>query len=87
MLSSAGRVVGAVTDKELDRELDNLADKAHVTTGEMMKQLERTGAPVGTYDRLRDEFSEMEALGITRFYIQGGYDPERTPGLLDAISR
>jgi hypothetical protein len=29
----------------------------------------------------------MEALGITRFYIQGGYDPERTPGLLDAISR
>jgi alkanesulfonate monooxygenase SsuD/methylene tetrahydromethanopterin reductase-like flavin-dependent oxidoreductase (luciferase family) len=39
MLSSAGRVVGAVTDKELDRELDNLADKAHVTTGEMMKQL------------------------------------------------
>ena len=24
--------------------------------------------------------------GITRFYIQGGYDPERTPALIDALS-
>ncbi len=28
---------------------------------------------------------DEEAAGVTRFYIQGGYDPDRTPELLDAI--
>ena len=28
----------------------------------------------------------MEALGISRFYLQGAYDPDRTPELIEAVT-
>ncbi len=40
---------------------------------------------IGTYEQLREEFAALERLGITRFYLQGGYDPDRTPELLEAV--
>ena len=86
MLSSAGQVVGAESEAELERRLDSLAAKAEMTREELAAQLEKRQTPVATYERLREQFAEMEALGITRFYVQGGYDPETSPELLEAVS-
>ena len=46
----------------------------------------RRRTPIGTYEQLREQFGEMERLGITRFYIQSGFDPEQTGVLIDSLS-
>ena len=85
MLSSAGPVVGAATDSDLQVRLAAMAHEEGMTRDEFATTLERRQAPVGTYEYLREQFAAMEDLGITRFYIQSGYDTEHTPELLDAL--
>ena len=87
LLSSAGQVVGAETEADLEHRLDSLAADAHMTRDELTDHFEKRQAPVATYDRLRELFAEMEDHGVRRFYLQGGYDPDATPELLDAVSR
>ncbi len=86
MLSSAGPIVGAATNADLDTRLDGLAREDGTTRHELLKTFERRKARVGTYGQLREHFAEMENLGITRFYIQNGYDADLTPELLDAFT-
>jgi len=86
VLSSAGQVVGAETEADLERRLDSLAADAEMTRDELAAHFEKRQTPVATYDRLREMFAEMEDLGISRFYLQGGYDPGSSPELLDAVS-
>jgi alkanesulfonate monooxygenase SsuD/methylene tetrahydromethanopterin reductase-like flavin-dependent oxidoreductase (luciferase family) len=85
MLSSAGQVVGAATESELDRRLDTLAQESDMTRDELAEAFAKRATPIGTYDQLREEFAALEGLGITRFYLQGGYDPDRTPELVEAV--
>jgi alkanesulfonate monooxygenase SsuD/methylene tetrahydromethanopterin reductase-like flavin-dependent oxidoreductase (luciferase family) len=85
MLSSAGQVVGAATEAELQRRLDARAEEGGTTREELAVELAKRGTPIGTYEQLREEFAALERLGITRFYLQGGYDPDRTPELLEAV--
>jgi alkanesulfonate monooxygenase SsuD/methylene tetrahydromethanopterin reductase-like flavin-dependent oxidoreductase (luciferase family) len=87
MLSSAGQIVGAATGPELEARLDALADEEGMTRDELTESFERRRTPVGTYDHLRERFAELEDLGITRFYIQGRFDAENTPQLLDALGK
>lgn len=87
LLSSAGQVVGADTDVDLEHRLDSLAAEAAMTRGELAAHFEKRRTPVATYDRLREMFAEMESHGVSRFYLQGGYDPDSTPELLDAVHR
>lgn len=85
LLSSAGQVVGAETEADLERQLDSLAADADMTRDELAAHFEKRQTPVATYDRLRDVFAEMEELGVSRFYLQGGYDPATTPEFLEAV--
>ena len=85
LLSSAGQVVGAETEADLEHRLDSLAAEAGMTRDELVAHFERRETPIATYDRLREVFAEMEELGITRFYLQGGYDPASTPEFLEAV--
>ena len=85
MLSSAGQVIGAATEVELERRLDARAEEANTTREDLAVEFAKRGTPIGTYDHLREEFSALEDLGITRFYLQGGYDPDRTPELVEAV--
>lgn len=86
LLSSAGQVIGASSEAGVERSLDALADGARMTRDELDEALAKRDTPVGTYEQLRERFSALADLGITRFYIQGGYDPDHTPELLEAIS-
>jgi len=86
MLSSAGQVVGAPTEAELERRLDARAEEANTTREDLAAQFAKRGTPIGTYDQLREQFSALEDLGITRFYLQGGYDPDRTPEIVEAVT-
>ena len=85
MLSSAGPIIGAAAQADLDAKLGALAAKAGSTRDDFVEQLEKRGTPIGTYGQLCEQFALMGDLGITRFYIQGGYDPGDTPELLDAL--
>jgi len=85
LISSAARVVGAATERELDELIDGLAAEDGTEPDAYRARLREHDAPVGTYDRLREYFAVMEDAGVTRFYLQGGYDTDRTPELLDAL--
>lgn len=84
-LSSAGPVVGAVAESDLEHRLGALAADGGVTKDELAEQLRRRQALVGTHGQLRERFAELEDLGITRFYLQDEYEADRTPELLDAL--
>jgi len=86
MLSSAGQVVGAATEEELERRLDTLAEEDNMTREELAKLFAKRDTPIGTYEHLREKFVFLEGLGISRFYLQGGYDPDRTPELVEAVT-
>ena len=86
MLSSAGQVVGAETKVELERTLDAHAEEGKMTREELAAAFARRGTPIGTYSELRQTFAYLEGLGISRFYVQGGYDPDRTPELVEAVT-
>jgi alkanesulfonate monooxygenase SsuD/methylene tetrahydromethanopterin reductase-like flavin-dependent oxidoreductase (luciferase family) len=86
LLSSIGQVVGAGTEAALERRLDALATEAGMTRSAFDERLVRRGTPVGTYERLREWFAATAELGITRFYLQGRFDPGATPELLDGLT-
>lgn len=86
MLSSAGQVVGAATETELEQRLDAHAEEANMTRKELAEAFAKRDTPIGTYEQLREKFAFLEGLGISRFYLQGGYDPDRTPELVEAVS-
>ena len=86
MLSSAGQVVGAATGADLERRLDTPAEHDNMTREELAEAFAKRDTPVGTYEQLREKFAFLEGLGISRFYLQGGYDPEHTPELVEAVT-
>lgn len=86
LVSSAGQIVAAETEPEVEDELNQRAADAGLTREELDTAFARRHTPIGTYDQLREQFGMMEALGVTRFYLQGGFDPEATGAIVDALS-
>ncbi|GMQ86388.1 MAG: LLM class F420-dependent oxidoreductase [Acidimicrobiia bacterium] len=86
LLSSAGLVVAAATEQGLEETLDRRAGEAGMSREQLSEHFARRNTPVGTYDALRAQFADMSKLGITRFYLQGGFDPEETGALIDALA-
>lgn len=86
LISSAGQVVAAETEREVEDELDRRAEGAGLTRDELDAAFARRRTPIGTYEQLRDQFGKMEGLGVARFYVQGPFDPEATGAMLDALS-
>jgi len=85
LLSSAGFMLAAATQDELNEALDERASEAGMTRDELDEYHAHRNTPVGTYDELRDQFAAMEQAGVTRFYFQGGLHP-RNEALIDALS-
>lgn len=85
VLSSAGLVLGAATNEGVEKALDRRATDAGMTRDELDEHHAHRNTPIGTYDQLRDQFADMEAAGITRFYFQNGLDAG-TRELIDALS-
>ena len=85
LLSSAGFILAAATQDELDEALDERASNTGMTRDELDEYHAHRNTPVATYDELRKQFAAMEQAGITRFYFQGGLDPGNE-ALIDALS-
>ena len=87
MLSSVGQIIGGTTEAELEHRLGVIAAAEGVTKDELVEQFRRRQryAPMGTYAQLREQFAELQDLGITRFYIQGARNDEYRSELLDAL--
>lgn len=86
LLSSAGLVVAAATEQGVEEALDRRAIEAGMTRDELSEHFAKRHTPVGTYAELSNQFNDMSQLGITRFYIQGGFDPEETGALINALT-
>jgi alkanesulfonate monooxygenase SsuD/methylene tetrahydromethanopterin reductase-like flavin-dependent oxidoreductase (luciferase family) len=84
-LSSAGQVVGADSDEELDTILDERARASGMTREELDAAIARRNSPIATWSELRRQLADMEAAGIGRFYLQGGFDEEATPHLMERL--
>ncbi|MCL1693508.1 MAG: LLM class flavin-dependent oxidoreductase [Actinomycetia bacterium] len=86
-LSSVGQIIGGATESDLDHRLGVVASAVGVPKDELAEQFRRRqrNAPMGTYDQLRERFTELEDLGITRFYIQGVHDAAYRSELVDAL--
>ena len=57
-----------------------------MTRKELAEAFAKRDTPIGTYEQLRERFAFLEGLGISRFYLQGGYDPDHTPELVEAVT-
>lgn len=86
LLSSSGQVVAAATEAEVEDELNRRAADAGISRERLDAAFERRNTPVGTYEQIREQFADMEAIGVSRFYVQGGFDPEATESMLAALS-
>ena len=78
--------MAAETKQGVDEALNERAESAGISREELDEEFSKRQTPIGTYEELRDQFAEMESAGITRFYLQGGFDPEETAVLIDALS-
>jgi len=85
LISSAGQVHGADTATDLDEILDELAAEAGMTRADLDEAHARRNSPVGTWDQLAERFAVWEKVGVERFYLQRGWDPEETPQLLGRL--
>ncbi|RPI22507.1 MAG: LLM class flavin-dependent oxidoreductase [Actinobacteria bacterium] len=84
-LSSSGQVVGADTEDELEEILEQRAHASGMSREELSAFIARRNSPIATWERLREQMAALEAAGISRFYLQGGYDAEATPRLMDRL--
>ncbi|GMQ92828.1 MAG: LLM class F420-dependent oxidoreductase [Acidimicrobiia bacterium] len=84
-LSSAGQVVAAASEKELDEMLDENASEAGFSREELEAHYERRKTPRGTYEQVREQLDGYEQLGISRFYFQSTFTPTDTGKLLDGL--
>jgi len=85
-LSTVTLVVGAEDQAALDEQIERVARRRHLTREEADELLRQRHALVGTYDEIQSRMAELEAMGFRRFYLQGGFDPEFTPPLVEALT-
>lgn len=75
-VSSSGQVVAGDTAAEYQDLLAEIAAGAEVDPEKIEEEAAKRNAPRGTWDQVRSILAEMEERGMTRFYIQGKFDPD-----------
>ncbi len=76
LISSSGQIVAAGTEQEYRDKMADIAEKAGTDPEELEKEAAKRNAPRGTWSQVREILSGMEQAGMTRFYFQGGFDPD-----------
>ena len=87
LMSSAAQVISARDAADLDDEIAALAARRGLDRDQIHAMAAHGNALIGTHDQLAERFADIAATGIERFYLQGGFDPENTAGLLDSVER
>ncbi len=86
LLSSAGQVVAAATEEGVEERLDEIALEVNVDREKLAEGYRRRRTPIGTYEQVKDQLAAMAEAGVSRFYLQGRFDPERTTTMVEAFS-
>lgn len=84
-LSSSGQVVASATEAEFEDRMDMDAKAAGLSREELEIHYEKRRTPRGTYEQVNDQLAGFEALGVSRFYLQGVFVPSDTGKLLDGL--
>lgn len=87
LLSSAGQVLTAPTQREYEELLARTAAEARMSTDELEAAFAMRGTPRGTHEQVAEMMAGYAELGIERFYLQRGADFDRTAekALIDRI--
>lgn len=60
----------------LHRRVEEIAAGAEVDPEKIEEEAAKRNAPRGTWDQVRSILAVMEERGMTRFYVQGKFDPD-----------
>lgn len=75
LVSSSGQVVAADTESAYHDLIAEIAAGAELDPEKIEEEAAKRNAPRGTWDQVRSILGGMQERGMTRFYIQGRFDP------------
>ncbi|MDJ0664793.1 MAG: LLM class flavin-dependent oxidoreductase [Acidimicrobiia bacterium] len=75
LISSSGQMVAADTEQEYRDKISELAREREVDPERYEEEAAKRNAPRGTWDQIRTILAGMQAVGLSRFYFQGEFDP------------
>lgn len=76
LVSSSGQVVAAETAAEYRDVVAEIAAQQGMDPEKIEAEAAKRNAPRGTWDQVRKIIAGMQDCGMTRFYIQGRFDPD-----------
>lgn len=85
LVSCAGQVVAAETEREFEAAMDERAADAGIGRDELDAYFEQRQTPRGTFEQVRAQLDEFETLGVRRFYFQSIFAPGDLGELLDGL--
>lgn len=89
LISSSGAVVVGDDEADYHHRLEALAAEFGTTVGDIEEHFTSRGTPRGSAEQVRAIIAGMQAVGVTRFYLQALFTPdipaiEETLGLMGA---
>jgi alkanesulfonate monooxygenase SsuD/methylene tetrahydromethanopterin reductase-like flavin-dependent oxidoreductase (luciferase family) len=87
MISTAGPSLIGTDQADYRRRLEELAAEDGRDPDEIEARFEERNTPYGSADRVRERLAAMEAIGVTRFYLQTMWsdDLDRTGEAFDLL--
>jgi alkanesulfonate monooxygenase SsuD/methylene tetrahydromethanopterin reductase-like flavin-dependent oxidoreductase (luciferase family) len=76
LISSSGQIIAAETEGEYRGLLEEIAAEHDTSPDQLEEEAAKRNAPRGTWQQVRGILAELEELGMSRFYIQGAFDPD-----------
>ena len=75
LISSSGQVLAADTEAEYHDKLAAVARETGTDPEQLEEGAAKRATPRGTWDQVRSILADMEETGLSRFYLQGRFDP------------
>jgi alkanesulfonate monooxygenase SsuD/methylene tetrahydromethanopterin reductase-like flavin-dependent oxidoreductase (luciferase family) len=85
LISSAGQVIAAETEREFDEYLNEVAQERGMSREDLNAYFAARRPPQGTFEQVRQILDEYADMGMQRFYFQGLYSSSDTGALLDGL--
>ena len=76
LISSSGQIVAAETEREYRDKVTEIAAETKTDPEELEAEAAKRNTPRGTWQQVREILAGMAEAGMSRFYFQGGFDPE-----------
>jgi len=86
LVSSSGQILAADTDDEYLALLDQIAGENDTSPDKLEAEAARRNTPRGTWQQVREILAGMADAGMSRFYLQGRFDPAAIELRLEKLS-